>query len=109
MWKLLCGWPRVLGKEKYISFQLAHDPTYARNQQVNAFQTIMGIILNACHMTKAGIEIIQGTGFCCSYGHIQSTQKSVAKWNKARILALNKVNRGGVSHRWTWNERWGDG
>ncbi|KAF8433848.1 hypothetical protein BGX38DRAFT_1262945 [Terfezia claveryi] len=40
---------------------------YARNQQVNTFQTMMGTFLDACQLTKFGFETMHGTGFCCSH------------------------------------------
>ena len=50
---------------------------YARNQRVNSYQTQMGIFLKACHMTNAGIDILQGTGFCCSEKHVHNMMSKV--------------------------------
>lgn len=50
---------------------------YARNQQVNAFQTQIGVFLKACHLTSTGIDIVQGTGICSGERHVQNTMKKV--------------------------------
>ena len=80
---------------------------YSKNQKVNTFQTMMGILLDSCHMTKQGIEIIQGIGFCCSYSHILNTPKKVAAATKVRILALKqqiafRVDLDNVNRRWEY-------
>lgn len=50
---------------------------YARNQRINSYQTQMGVFLKACHMTNAGIDILQGTGFCCSEKHVHNMMSKV--------------------------------
>ncbi|KAF8418705.1 hypothetical protein EV426DRAFT_577421 [Tirmania nivea] len=50
---------------------------YARNQQVNAYQTQMGVFMKASHMTSNGIDVLQGTGFCCSDKHVHNTMVKV--------------------------------
>ena len=50
-----------------------------RNQQVNAFQTMMGIFLYANRVSKSTIEILAEMGLCGSYSHINTVLKHLAK------------------------------
>ena len=59
-----------------------------RSQQINSFQTMMGMLLSACHLTKAGLEFMQGTGICCSYTHLLNTQKKFAQRAKEDLLCM---------------------
>lgn len=60
----------------------------AQCQKINAFQTMVGMLLSACHLTKAGLEFMQGTGICCSYTHLLNTQKKIVQREKEDLLAL---------------------
>lgn len=60
----------------------------AHCQQINSFQTMMGMLLSACHLTKAGLEFMQGTGICCSYTHLLNTQKKIAQKGKEELLSM---------------------
>ena len=60
----------------------------AQCQKINAFQTMMGMLLSACHLTKAGLEFMHGTGICCSYTHLLNTHKKIAQREKEDLLVL---------------------
>ncbi|KAF8457345.1 hypothetical protein BDZ91DRAFT_800597 [Kalaharituber pfeilii] len=50
----------------------------ARNQKVNAFQTLMGVFLHASHLQKSGIEVLHGLGMTCSYNHLIGAMRKLA-------------------------------
>ncbi|KAF8420446.1 hypothetical protein EV426DRAFT_612346 [Tirmania nivea] len=51
---------------------------YAKNQQINSYQTQIGVFMKACHI------------ICCSEKHIHNTMKKVANLNKKEIHNLVK-------------------
>lgn len=90
-------------KRSRMTFAVMMILFYARSQKLNTFQTMMGILLTACHTTKAGLEIIAGTGFCGSYNHCLSMMRKIPNDNKSAMrewihnhggkMNLDNVNR----------------
>lgn len=70
---------------------------YTRSQQMHAFQTMMGILLARCHTTKAGLEIIHGTGFCGSYRHNLASMRKIAEDNKVALKHWVRTRGGKVN------------
>ncbi|KAF8430314.1 hypothetical protein EV426DRAFT_580934 [Tirmania nivea] len=63
---------------------------YVKNQQINSYQTQIGVFMKACHMSNSGIDMLQGTGICCNKKHIHNTMQKVANLNKKEIRNLAK-------------------
>ena len=47
----------------------------------------MGMLLNACHLTKVRLEFLQGTSIC-SYTNLLNTKEILAQKEKEDLLSL---------------------
>ncbi|KAF8418710.1 hypothetical protein EV426DRAFT_618040 [Tirmania nivea] len=63
---------------------------YAKNQQINSYQTQIGVFMKACHISNSGIDMLQGTGICCNKKHVHNTMQKVVNLNKKEIRNLVK-------------------
>lgn len=74
-----------------------------RSQQVNGFQTLMGIFFYSDGMSKGAMEVNHELGNCCSYAHLTRVLKELAgelKQQSARdartkpmLISLDNVNQ----------------
>lgn len=79
---------------------------FARSQKINSFQTMMGVLMSACHTTNVGRQIIHATGFRGSYVHCTGTMQKIAKDNKASLIDWIK-NHGGKMNMHNVNRKVG--
>ena len=48
-----------------------------QNQKINAYQTLIGAFLYVNHISKPGLEVLNGLGICCSYSHLNQSMKKM--------------------------------
>ncbi|RPB18951.1 hypothetical protein L211DRAFT_899492 [Terfezia boudieri ATCC MYA-4762] len=63
----------------FVTLNLMLGVLNNRNQQINAYQTIITIFLYSSHLNKPAIEVLHRLGICCLYSHLNTMLKRLAK------------------------------